>query len=82
METVNPELIARLVRINPVVIVNGETSRSLRYHGKRNVRALMGFLGTYRDMRALVYSHSASGRQMWLDVQPGRVSQLPVPVPN
>jgi hypothetical protein len=33
-------------------------------------------------MRALVYSHSASGRQTWLDVQTGRVSQLPVLLPS
>jgi hypothetical protein len=78
MITATPDQIARLVRINPIVIVNGsgDAARSLRYRGKHTMRALIGFLGTQRDARALVYSHNTDGSQLWVDVQTGDFSPL------
>jgi hypothetical protein len=78
MITATPDQIARLVRINPIVIVNGsgDAARSLRYRGKHTMTALMGFLGTHRDTRALVYSHNTEGSQLWVDVQTGNFRNL------
>jgi hypothetical protein len=78
MSSATPDQISRMVRINPIVIVSGsgDTTRALRYRGKHTVRALLGFLGSRRDARALVYSHKTDGRALWIDVQTGTFCDL------
>lgn len=73
MSAATLDQIAQKVRINPIVIVigNGDASRSLRYRGKHTLRAVLGFLGSQRESRALVYSHKTNGETLWIDVQTG-----------
>lgn len=73
MPAATPDQIARMVRINPIVIVSGsgDAKRSLRYRGKHTLCAVLGFLDSQRESRALVYSHKTNGRMMWIDVRTG-----------
>ena len=78
MTSASPDQIARMVRINPIVIVSGsgDVSRALRYRGKHTVQALLGFLQSRRDTRALVYSHKTDGQMLWVDIQTGAFCDL------
>ncbi|HEV3424236.1 MAG TPA: hypothetical protein VG105_10755 [Paraburkholderia sp.] len=78
MSSATLDLIAQKVRINPIVIVigSGETARSLRYRGKHTLHAVLGFLGSQRESRALVYSHRTNGKMLWIDVQTGAFCDL------
>jgi hypothetical protein len=78
MPTATPEQIARMVRINPIVIVSGsgDMTRSLRYRGKHTIQAELGFLGCHREARALVYSHKMNGDGLWIDVRTGVLCKL------
>ncbi|TKC78951.1 hypothetical protein FAZ69_31420 [Trinickia terrae] len=79
MPMATQEQIARMVRINPIVIVSGsgDTTRSLRYRGKHTMQAVLGFLGCHRgEARALVYSHKTDGQMLWVDVSTGVFCRL------
>ncbi|MEW6341572.1 MAG: hypothetical protein RXR20_05720 [Paraburkholderia sp.] len=78
MSAATLDLIAQKVRINPIVIVigSGDTARSLRYRGKHTVHAVLGFLRSQRESRALVYSHRINGEMLWIDVQTGAFCNL------
>jgi len=78
MSAATPDLIAQKVHINPIVIVigSGDTTRSLRYRGKHTLRAVLGFLRSQRESRALVYSHRTDGQMLWIDVQTGAFCNL------
>lgn len=78
MSAATPDLIAQKVRINPIVIVigSGDTARSLRYRGKHTLHAVLGFLRSQRESRALVYSHKTDGQMLWIDVQTGAFCNL------
>ncbi|RDJ97730.1 hypothetical protein DLM46_36395 [Paraburkholderia lacunae] len=73
MSAATPDQISRMVRINPIVIVSGsgDATRSLRYRGRHTLHAVLGFLNSQRESRALVYSHKKDGRMMWIDVRTG-----------
>jgi len=60
------------------VVGSGDTSRSLRYRGKHTLHAVLGFLGSQRGSRALVYSHRnrTDGQMRWIDVQIGAFCSL------
>jgi hypothetical protein len=67
--------IACKVRINPIMLVSGHgvSSRAIRYRGKHTLRAILGFLDSQREVRALVFSHSSNGEMLWVDVQTGEL---------
>jgi hypothetical protein len=67
--------IACKVRINPIMLVSGQgvSSRAIRYRGKHTLRAVLGFLDSQREVRALVFSHTSDGEMLWVDIQTGEL---------
>jgi hypothetical protein len=79
MLTVPLDQVARIVRVNPIMIVSrtGDTQRTMRYGGKHSMRAVLAFLGSRRETQALVlYAQKTSGKTQWIDVRTGAICDL------
>ncbi|MDE1181805.1 hypothetical protein [Paraburkholderia sp.] len=78
MSDATPDQIARMVRINPIMILSGsgDAARALRYRGKHTITAVLGVVARHRECRALVYCDSVNAQKLWVDVQTGAFCTL------
>lgn len=78
MNVLTTKEIACKVRINPIMLVSGQgvTTRVIRYRGRHTLRAVLGFLDSQREARALVFSHTFEGNALWIDVQTGELADI------